>query len=186
MNVADWHDWPDCRVAVVGIADDAVLAELFNAAAQRVFHTLPPADRRALHSFHCRGNTNDYNRAVVDRVTAAIRDQAVADQQRHAGNARQVLEFIERAGIEVLDPRPGEKIIVAVIRVRDSIALGDDPPPALAARRGITRCTRCGENCWLDPLSHGEAIPEPVCLRCLDPRLDHMISEAVAGDGRTP
>ncbi len=86
---------------------------------------------------------------------------------------------MEEAGVQVMDPQPGQKVQVICTRVTDTMKLGDDPHPALAARRQITTCTRCGHNVFIDPQSFGAADPEPICLRCIDPRMDAEMDRAI-------
>jgi hypothetical protein len=179
------HEWQLCRPTVHLQDADPDMVELFNTAAQRVWDRLPPADRRAFHSYTCLNNHNAYNSEVVHRINQAIQDQALADTRRHQENARSVLNFAERVGMEVYTPRAGEEVKIMVTRVRDSLLLGDDPPPWVARRRTIVACTKCGEDCWLDPLSYGEATPIPVCMRCLDPEIDKLIEQEIAKTRRS-
>lgn len=164
-----------------GGQDDPAEFEAYNAAMQRVWVKLSLKERRLWHEFTCDNNRSGAHVMNAILFRAAVKDQMEEDRRRHAETAASVLNFMDQAGIQVKDPEPGQKVTILVTRVRDAMALGDDPYPALAARRVIVTCARCGENVFLDPASYGKADPEPVCSRCFDPRLAKMIEDEING-----
>ncbi len=175
------HHFTVCRPALVALDGmDPVETEAISAAVQRVWATINDPGRRLYHEFTCLEVRSPIHLAFLSVFHKRVRDQVIADQERHRRNAAGVLDMIEKVGVVVKDPEPGQEVTVAVNRVADSMALGDDPPPYIAVRRQIVHCSRCGENCFSDPVTYGQGSPTFVCMRCLDPKVSEALDIAVA------
>ena len=187
------HPVADCRPALVKLDggpdndEETAHTEAYNAAIQRVWAALNANARQLFHEFVCLDKKTPVHLAFMSVLEARIHRQVEEDAARHADNARKVLDAMDTLGMKTLDPQPGQEIMVVVSRVADALVLGDDPYPALAARREIVHCSRCGENCFFDPKACGQAIPLPVCIRCMDPRvsaaMDKVIADRTKGTG---
>lgn len=176
------HPWRECLPPPPTFTNpfvDAPTRELYRAATGRAWIRFDRPSKRLFHELVCLGRHTAERRAAVNRFSALVEAQAKADFERHRVNAGKVLEMMEQLGVTTKDPEPGEKVTVAVMRVTDSMAMGDDPYPELALRRTIVGCSVCGTNCWLDPNSHGQAVPIPTCLRCLDPKVGELLDKAI-------
>jgi hypothetical protein len=174
------HTWRECRPTVLTVpGDDPESTEALRAATQRVWVRTPPQQKRMIHQHLCLDRKGADQRRAWAAFVTAVDEQARADHARHAKHAGQILDFMEQAGAQTLTPEPGQEIVVAIMRVADSMILGDDPPPRLALRRQIVNCSECGEKCFLDPLSYEPATPIPVCLHCL-PQTKDVMKQLVA------
>lgn len=174
------HHYRRCRPALVRPEGaDPAETEAWSAAANRAWAATNDRGKQLFHEFQCLDRRNPEHVMFMSVITKRIRDQFIADAQRHRRNAGQVLDFMDKAGVKTLTPQPGQTIRVACTRVADSMRLGDDPYPALAARRQITTCVCCEENVFIDPYSYGPADPEPVCMRCLDPEISAEIDRLI-------
>lgn len=178
------HTWRQCRPAVAGPDADPTTAEAVNAAMQRVWAEVADHGRRLFHEATCLNQRDDGHAAFMLVFRKRVRDQMMIDAERHRDNAKGILGAMDKLGVKVKNPAPGEQVNVAVVRVADSMALGDDPPPYVAIRRVIVTCSKCGENCFSDPVSYGAATPTFLCLRCLHPKLNGAIEEMITDPHR--
>jgi hypothetical protein len=178
------HPWSLCRPALVGIEGaDPAATEAFSAATQRVWATLDMRQRRLFHEYTCEDKTSGSHMVNMTIIRQAIAEQVRRDQRRHAENAGKVLEFMDQLGMKTLDPEPGQEVNVLCTRVIDSMRLGDDPYPALAARRRVTSCSLCGFNVFIDPASYGQGVPTVICTRCFSPEMAREIDNLIETAG---
>ncbi len=176
------HPLAECHPAIVALDDDydRVEVEAANAAFQRVWAITDAEGRRLFHEFTCERRTSPAHVAFLSIFNRRVRDQMLEDTERHRKNAGEILDTVKKLGCTVRDPEPGQEVTVAVMRVADSMVLGDDPPPHIAVRREIVNCTTCGENCFSDPLTYGAGSPIFLCMRCLNPEINKIVEAAVA------
>lgn len=174
------HDFADCAPPDWTHASNPVLAEAMVSAARTVWAIISEAERMGFHRANCCNSEDPDDLAAAIAYRDKVFTQMQTDRRRYAKHAAQVLDFAEKIDLQVVEPSPGEVVTLVVFRVADEMALGTDVPPASRLRRGIVHCDRCREKCWLDPISHGKAIPVPVCVRCFDPRVGQALDEASA------